>query len=181
MAPMHGYKRRLSNASLVNKYKTLREVEASQSCIAALRKCSVFKNMVSHWTEQKQKKVGHSGRKYCIEKRKQIKTTTYKKSHNAIYKYLLKRFIYSLLKVKISTISGRFQLLNFCESKSWCALWCITFSVEFLRLQKLILRVIGLTLDLVVLFSIISIHEQFCDSSLDKWNIHLVQYFSSVS
>ena len=72
MAPMRGYKRRLSNASLVNKYNALREVEAGQSCIAALRKDSVFKNTVSHWTEQKQKKNRHSGRKYCIEKRKQI-------------------------------------------------------------------------------------------------------------
>ena len=55
MASVQSLKRRLSSTSLIDKYKALKEIKEGQSCIATSRKYGVAKNMISHWTKQKQK------------------------------------------------------------------------------------------------------------------------------
>ena len=49
MGCVHGFKRRLSTTSLVNKYKNLKETERGQSCIENSRKFGVVKNAISNW------------------------------------------------------------------------------------------------------------------------------------
>ena len=53
MAPVQSSKRRLACLIIVNKYKTLKEIDAGQSCIATAKKYGVAKNTVSHWVKKK--------------------------------------------------------------------------------------------------------------------------------
>ena len=53
MAPVQSSKRRLAFLIIVNKYKTLKEIDAGQSCIATAKKYGVAKNTVSHWVKKK--------------------------------------------------------------------------------------------------------------------------------
>ena len=48
MAAVQASKRKLATATLVDKYKALKEINRGQSCAAAAKKYGVAKNTVSH-------------------------------------------------------------------------------------------------------------------------------------
>ena len=88
MASVRSLKRRLSSASLIDKYKALKEIEEGQSCIATSRKYGVAKNTISHWIKQKQKIFEAVEENNVSKKRKWVKPTTYEELDNATCKWL---------------------------------------------------------------------------------------------
>ena len=63
-------KRRLITVTPVHKYKTLKEIDGGQSCIATVKKYGVAKNTVSHWLLKKAEIFEAVGANNVSKKRK---------------------------------------------------------------------------------------------------------------
>ena len=88
MAALHASKQKPSTTSVTNTYKTLKELERGQSCIATSRKYGVAKNTVSNWLKHKSKIFKAVEENKISKKRKGITATIYKGAGSAMYKWL---------------------------------------------------------------------------------------------
>ena len=81
MAAVQTPKQRLTTVTLVDKYKTLKEIDGGQSCVATAKRYGA-KNTAWQWLTEKTKIFEAVERNNVSKKRKKIKTVTYEELHS---------------------------------------------------------------------------------------------------
>ena len=132
-----GHKRKLASKSITEKYKTLKEVDKSNSCAFLAKKHNIPKQALSNWLKKKKQIYESVDSKSSTMKRQRFKGSPYENIDEACYKWLVnargRRIPTSatVLKTKALYFAKELVCDDFSASDGWLDRWKKRKNVSF--------------------------------------------------